>query len=427
MPIRTLLTIGLVSLMLTVVLTACGEDALLSDVTFYPDHITPNADHDTDVLKIQYNLSRRAHLSIYFEDAAGERYYFRDRIPHGPSIEEPYEVYFAGVVAGYTLPGETFEDFTVERRVLQDGVYTWTIEARDDAGVAERVTGTLTVSEADTSLPELRGFSIHPSTFTPNRDGIDDRATIGVHLTKDVNELLVYVQDEEGTRYHVEWSEKLTPFHEAGRHEFDYDAGVDRGVDPPPDGVYTVTMQAQDLVGQWTRATGALTIENGGVPRAYILNSEVEWITGGPEVSIPLSGTLYFTLTVENDSDVPIRTSGPPPGVVYNSDQNYATLEEYTQSGVFRIAIHCETSPIDHPWRWAVGGPDDLVEVDHHGERYYYLPAGARALVTGGVRFVDYVEARNPQYCYASLIHEDVEISMINYRVDPVNLRIEVP
>ena len=39
----------------------------------------------------------------------------------------------------------------------------------------------------------------------------------------------------------------------------------------------------------------------------------------------------------------------------------------------------------------------------------------------------DVVEARNPQYCYASLIHEDVEISMVNYRVDPVRLRIEVP
>jgi len=410
-----------------VALTACGEDALLSDVSCYPNHITPNADHDTDVLKIQYDLGRRAYISIYFDDQDGRRYYFRDHIPHGPSIEDPYQVYFAGVVAGYTLPGETFEDFVVERRVLQDGVYTWTIEALDETGVTEQVTGTLTITEADTTLPELRGFSIHPPKFTPNRDGIDDRVTIGVHLTKDVNELLVYVEDEEGTRYHVEWSEKLTPFHEAGRHEFDYDAGVDRGVDPPPDGVYTVTMQAQDMIGQWTKATGALTIENGGVPRVYILNSEVEWINDGPAVSLPLSSTLYFTLTVENDSQVPIRTSGPPPGVVYDSDQNYATLGEYTQSGVFRVAIHCETSPIDHPWRWAVGGPDDLVEIIHHGESYHYLPAGARARVTGGIRFVDYVAARNPQYCYASLIHEDVEISMVNYRVDPVQLRIEAP
>jgi len=31
--------------------------------------------------------------------------------------------------------------------------------------------------------------------------------------------------------------------------------------------------------------------------------------------------------------------------------------------------------------------------------------------VTGGIRFVDYVAARNPQYCYVSLIHEDVAAS----------------
>ena len=61
------------------------------------------------------------------------------------------------------------------------------------------------------------------------------------------------------------------------------------------------------------------------------------------------------------------------------------------------------------------------------GKEYLYLPAGKRAIVTGGIRFVDVVEARNPQYCYASLIHEDVEISMVNFRVDPVYLRIQVP
>jgi hypothetical protein len=40
---------------------------------------------------------------------------------------------------------------------------------------------------------------------------------------------------------------------------------------------------------------------------------------------------------------------------------------------------------------------------------------------------VDVVPARNPQYCYASLIHEDVEISLVNYRVDAVSVLIEVP
>jgi hypothetical protein len=398
----------------------CGPRPLLSDVSFSRDQITPNADRDGDVVEITFSLARRAAVSIYFEDQDGRRYYYRDRIPHAPSVEKPYQLYFAGVVDGYELPGEQFEGYSVEKRVLQNGAYTWVVEALEATGTAERVTGTLTIAQADVALPELRGFSIYPPVFTPNRDGLSDRATINVDLKKDVEALSVYLTGDDGVRYHVEENELVSQLNEAGWHEFDYDAGVDRGADPPPDGTYTVTMRAQDAVGQWTVATGTLTIENGGVPRAYILNAEVEWSTS----SLPLGSTLFFTLTIDNDSTIPIRTSGPPPGTVYDSDQNYSTLEEYEQSGVFRAAIHCETSPIDHPWRWAIGRPEDLVQ-DEAG--HSYLPAGQRGLVTGGIRFVDVVAARNPQYCYASLIHEDVEISLVNYRVDPVFLRIQEP
>jgi hypothetical protein len=204
-----------------------------------------------------------------------------------------------------------------------------------------------------------------------------------VHLTKDVEELIVYLvgKDERGNeiRYSVEWKEKLTPQNEAGWHEFDYDAGVDYGADPPPDGSYPVVMRAQDAVGQWTTATGTLTIENGGVPRAYILNGEVDWSGATvPKVTVPLNGTLYFTLTIENDSRVPIRTSGPPSGTVYDSDENYATLGQHVQSGVFRVGVHCENNITDHPWRWAIGGAEDLVADD---EGHLYLPAERRATV----------------------------------------------
>ncbi|MCP4539606.1 MAG: hypothetical protein GY832_20920 [Chloroflexi bacterium] len=416
-----LLVIVVLGLVLT--LTACGEKPLLSQVSFSAERITPNADGDTDVLIITYNLDRSAEVSIYFEDPEGERYYYRDHVHHAPSVEKPYQVYFAGVVDGYLLPEEEFEGFTVEKRVLQDGDYAWVVEATDTASVHEQATGTLTIANADTVVPELRGFNIHPSVFSPNRDSIADRVTINVYLEKDVEELTLYLEDAEGKRYHVMEQETVTPLNEAGLHQFDYDAGVDRGADPPPEATYTVILEARDAVGQWTEARGTLTIEEGGVPRAYIFNGEVEWSEG----TIPLGETLYFTLTVENDSVVPLRTSGPPPGTVYDSDQNYATLEAYEQSGVFRVAIHCETSPTDHPWRWAIGGPDDLETRVIGGSEYQYLPAGERALITGGIRFVDVVEARNPQYCYASLIHEDVEISMVNFRVDPVFLRIQVP
>ncbi len=402
-------------------LVGCGEKPLLSDVSFSKDRITPNADGEDDVLRIQYRLSRSALLSIYFLDAEGRRYSFRDREPRAPSADEPYSVYFSGVVDGYTLPGEQFSGFAVTRRVLQDGVYTWVVEATDGTGHTEQVTGTLTIAEADTALPELLNFSAVPPVFTPNRDGISDRAQMEVFVTKNYASLTVYLMGEDGVRYHVAEDER-SPSRpgEAGPHHFDYDAGVDLGAEPPPDGAYTVYAEAQDAVGQHTVATTTLTIQNGGVPKAYILNGEVEWSA----TSIPLSGTLYFTLTVENDSATPIRTSGPLPGTVYESDQNYATLGETIQSGVFRVGIHCENAQIDYPWRWAVGDSSVLVRDE---EGHLYLPPFTRAVVTGGIRFVDVIRARNPQYCWAGLIHEDVEIAAVNSNVDPVFLYIETP
>jgi hypothetical protein len=94
------------------------------------------------------------------------------------------------------------------------------------------------------------------------------------------------------------------------------------------------------------------------------------------------------------------------------------------QSGVFRVGIHCENALINYPWRWAVGDDDALVEDE---EGHLYLPPFTRSVVTGGIRFVDVIEERNPQYCWAGLIHEDVEIAQVNSNVDPVFLRIEVP
>ncbi|MEE8392050.1 MAG: hypothetical protein V3S14_14815, partial [Anaerolineae bacterium] len=105
-----LLTATILGLMLT--LAACGEKPLLSQVSFSKDRITPNADGDTDVLVITYNLDRSAQVSIYFEDQGENRYYFRDHVHHAPSVEEPYQVYFAGVVDGYVSPDEEFEGFT---------------------------------------------------------------------------------------------------------------------------------------------------------------------------------------------------------------------------------------------------------------------------------------------------------------------------
>jgi hypothetical protein len=58
---------------------------------------------------------------------------------------------------------------------------------------------------------------------------------------------------------------------------------------------------------------------------------------------------------------------------------------------------------------------------------YTYLMPGKRAVVTGGIRVVGPFGDRNPQPMWAGLIHEDVEISEFNNRVDPHNVLVDMP
>ncbi|MCA9969256.1 MAG: hypothetical protein KC425_03525 [Anaerolineales bacterium] len=417
--------VGAIALVLVVTAVAVGwrlvngDGSLLRDVAMQKTRITPNADGDEDAARLAYTLSRNATVSIYFENAAGERFYFRREKPRGVG---DYEVDFSGVVDGYLLPGETVAG-EVQARLLQDGAYTWTIEATDMDGDTERQTGALTIADADPLLPEMRTFSIYPDTFTPNRDGVGDRTQIQFFLAKEVEQLRVYVEGPEGEEYPVPEQEQAVPARQAGWHTYDYEGGVDDGAQPPPDGTYPVVAVAQDLEGQRVVQRGTLTIALGGVPRAQVFPPPTGDTLRLSGTAVPICNTLYFTVTVENYGTTPIRTSGPPPGTVYDSDWNYNTLGWHTESGVFRMAIGYENEITNYPYRWAVGGAGDLQEIDG----YSYLMPGARAVITGGVRLTNVFGDRNPQPLWAGLIHEDVEISEFNNRVDPQQVLVDLP
>ncbi len=396
-----------------------GDSSLLRDATVRDAVITPNADGDSDATIIRYQLSRNATVSIYLENAAGERYYFRREKPRGAG---DYEVLFSGVVDGYRLPDELIEG-EILARLLRDGDYTWTIVATDLDGVTETQSGTLTIAQADTQLPEIRNFSLDKNTFTPNRDGIADRVLAQLYLPKDVAALRVFLQMPDGREVPVAEQERDIPLNSAGRHYFDYEGGVDNGSTPPDDGTYPLIAVAEDAEGQRVRAASELTIEFGGVPRAYIISpptgNTVQWSA----TAVALCDTITFTVTVENNGNTPIRTTGPAPGTVYDSDWNYNTLGWHTESGAFRVAIGFENELTNYPYRWAVGNVEDLERIGD----YYYLMPKARAVVTGSIRVVDVFGVRNPQPIWAGLIHEDVEISEFNDRVDTQDMLVDVP
>jgi hypothetical protein len=398
---RRLLLVGL-SLTGLMLLSACSARPLLYDVQTRPEVITPNGDGLNDVTHIAYRLSRNATLSIYLVDEQGNRHYFRQERRRAAG---DYSVDFGGVVEGSMLP---------------DGHYTCVLEATDDSGQTQKVEVPLVIENADTSRPELRGFSVYPPIFTPNQDGLDDRVTINYYLNKKAD-VKVYLIGPTGERYPIAEKERKVRPGEPGFHTYDYEGGVDLGADPPPDGTYTVQAEAQDTVGNRTVVTSTLTIVDGGVPRADIVNASVDF---SPKI-VPLSSTLSFTLTVENFGSVPIRTSGPPPGTLYRSDQNFNALEWYEEPGVWRVGIDYETnsSGRPYPFRFAIASDTELTTKVIHGKAYRFLMPGQRAIVTGQIQIVD-APPRNPLYFWAGLIHEEVSIDPFNDHVDPLQISI---
>lgn len=401
----------------------CSARPLLYDVEFYPTVISPNADGYDDAANVLYKLSRNASLSIYFIGENGESHYHRNRERRSAQTE-PYWTLFSGVV-------DVDEAGAVKRRMLPDGQYTWVIEATDDNGHTEKAEGSLTIVDADTILPELRGFSVSPQVFSPNRDGVDDHVTINYFLPKPAT-VRVYLLNEAGEKFFLPEtvSQKIEPG-EVGLHQYDYEGGVDHGTTPPPDGTYTVAAIADDLVGQRVEEQGTLTIQHGGVPRADIINAAVEYSTDEglrgdfTSLTIPLGGTLYFTATVENYGDTPVRTTGPEPGTTYTSDQNSSTLEWYQSDGAWRFGLDFEENPgSPYPFRWSLGQHGDLEAVVKGDDVFYYLMPGQRVTLTGAIQILD-KPPRNPFYLWAGLIHEGVEI--VQNRIDPILITVDVP
>ena len=395
-----------------------GDSSLLRNVSINDDTISPNADGELDATLLRYELSRNADVSIYFDNEAGERFYFRQDKPRGTG---EYKVLFSGIVDGYDLPGETVQG-EILSRLLKDGTYTWTVAATGENGASEMQQGLLTIVDADTDLPELRDFSLDKKIFTPNRDGISDRIQAQFYLTKEVNDLRVFLVLPDGSEVPISELERDIPANMRGRHVYDYEGGVDNGATPPPDGTYPIVAIAQDLEGQKLRVEDSLTIQYGGVPRADIFAPPAGDTLHFEATAVALCDTINFTMTVENYGTTPIRTTGPVPGTIYDSDWNYNTLGWHTESGAWRAAIGFENELTNYPYRWALGNPEELTEIDG----YLYLMPGQRAVITGGIRVVGPFGDRNPQPMWAGLIHEDVEISQFNNRVDPNRILVDM-
>ncbi len=381
--------------------------------------ISPNADGREDAARITYRLRRPANVSIYFLDANGARYDFR---ADNPRDSGEHALLFSGIVEAYHRPADDYSAALL-KRVLANGRYTWVVEATTPAGEISQIKGMLDVIEADAALPDLKNLTASPAVFTPNQDGLSDRVTINVWLDKEVPEdnLRLSLIGPNGFRYPIAETGAAVLLGRRGLHTYDYDGGIDAGENPPPDGDYTIHVEAEDKIGQKMMAEAPLTLNSSGLPRAEIYLGEVKWSTH----SIPIGQALAFELTVENYGTAPIRTFGPWSGTQYQQAQNSNTLGFYEQDGAWRVGIDCDSCIRDYPWRWGLGDAQTLAAVVENGETYYYLLPGQRAVVKGSIALTEVIESRNPQYFWAGLIHEAVGISTVNNRVDQWQVTIE--
>ena len=118
--------------------------------------------------------------------------------------------------------------------------------------------GTITLAETDTDVPEMNNFAVVPDTFRPNQDGLrDDWVSISYYLTKDAEEVLVYLLDPDDPdfRYFIAEQPGVIEPTEQGYHEYRYEGGVDLNAVPPPDGTYTIVGEVRDRAGNASRVS----------------------------------------------------------------------------------------------------------------------------------------------------------------------------
>ncbi len=296
-------------LAILLVLGACAPEPLLSQVVIEPDRITPDMDGQVDVARIAYRIGRPALLDIELIGSDGEVHVLREARRRSAG---DYEALFGGVIDGRMLPDDRYTVRLTARPRPVDG---------EPAGQAEPqvVERSLEVRGGDVDPPRIEGLAVQPEVFSPNQDGLGDRVTISYRLSEPA-EVRVWLAEADGDHVTdiLETVDSARHAGEPGPHQYDFDAGIDAGAEPPPDGDYRIIVEARDASGNLTREETELRIQDRGLVIANLLG-DVEW----SDSVVELGQTLWFTTTVENSGDTPLRSFGPEPGFVYGNRESF--------------------------------------------------------------------------------------------------------
>lgn len=370
-------------------LTACAGQSLLEDVQVSSAVLQPTGTGET--LDIRYRINRDARVTVYLEDASGERYALREDEPRSAAAD-PYRLPFDG-----TVP--IADDPVVERRLLPSGDYTVVVQAQGANGGSAEARLPITMIDSDKPLPTIENLVVAPETISPNADAIDDVSEITYRLPVSATVDIDVIGPEGQTVPIVTRSEEGPRLQ---RHVWDGKRPDDT---PLPSGVYTYTVRAVDRYGNIVQQQGHITLEDVGQPEATIVDARI-----APE-RLMLGETLTVTLRIRNTGDVPIRTYGPPSGFTYTTDEVFSSVAggRYAAKagGFWRVGLDWDANsgggPKRYPFRWALSErPPEEWAIP--GEEDWLMP-GEEVEVVGNVVVV---QRETKMGFYVGLIQDGV-------------------
>jgi hypothetical protein len=254
-----------------------------------------------------------------------------------------YVLQFDGTVGG---PGPN------ERRVLPSGEYQVVLDVQA-GGRTQEAQVAMTVRDADTTPPDVTDLTLLPDRISPNFDARDDVTHMTFRLAKDAR-VSAYLDgtSASGSQRRVWMGEETRAL--AGEQSLTWD-GLANG-QPVPNGSYVLGIRARDQAGNVVERGAPLVVEDSGVPEASIVLAHI-----GP-LQITRGAQVCLEAIVRNTGQTILRTQGPESGYVYNSMDNYASIEDHRfaeHAGFWRVGLNwagsTQTNGAMYPYRWGFG------------------------------------------------------------------------
>lgn len=360
-------------------LSACGASgAALSNVSASTNNIVPGSvgiGKPPKVVQISYTLGGQSDVSITLDGPRKITLYTGNQQPGSHILR------FNGTTAASDNQGE----YTVVRSIVPPGDYTLTIAA--GGGASQSVP--FSVAAVESAPPSLTNLTVYPATISPNQDALDDVAEL-TFRTDMTTTLSANLFDKSGNKTPI-----YPPTKKAAGEQRIVIEGKDTIGEPLPDGVYTATVRADDVLGNRVEASQVITIEAGGEPLIEVLSVDItpKQIIVGSEISV--------TIRIKNTGNVPLRTQGPDPGFTYTTNDTYASIENGSldnKAGLWRVGVDWDGNsgggPSRYPFRWGFG---------------HTLQPGEEAITGGKIRVL---KQERTMWFYAGVLQEGVRIAL---------------